>query len=141
MPNHLRFSLPGNKDSVLTVRTAISSYAKSVGFSEEAVDDIGISITEACRIVCCHGNERKACRFLVVCSMREDTLEIKISSNNAEFTVEKEECEKCRHCTGDGDLSMFILSSLMDKAELEEESDNRKSLAMEKIKINKEREK
>jgi anti-sigma regulatory factor (Ser/Thr protein kinase) len=134
MPNQLRFSLPGNKDSVNTVRAAISNYAKSLGFSEEAVEDIGISVTEGCRIICCHGYERMACRFLVVCGMNEGTLHLKISNNNAEFTIEKEECDRCTHCTGDGDLSLFILSSLMDKAELEENVDGAKNLVMEKIK-------
>ena len=134
MPNSLRFSLPGNKDSIATVRAAVSKYAKSAGFSEEAVEDIGISITEACKIVCCHSYDRMACRFLVVSGMYEETLQIKISNNNTEFTVEKEECERCHHCTGDGDLSLFIISSLMDNTELEEQPDGVKVLTMQKQK-------
>lgn len=135
MPNSLRFSLPGNKDSISTTRMAISTYARSAGFSEEAIDDIAVSITEACKIICCHGYERRACRFIVVCGMKEDTINIKISNNNAEFTVDKEECTLCSHCSGDGDLSMFIVSSLMDSAELEDSLDGSKALIMEKMKI------
>jgi len=141
MPNTLRFSLPGNKDSISTVRDAVSKYAKSAGFSEESVGDIGISITEACKIVCCHGYDRMACRFLVVSGMDEETLQIKISNNNTEFTVDKEECDRCKHCTEDGDLSLFIISSLMDKAELEEQPDGVKVLTMEKLKNNEEKDK
>lgn len=139
MPNTLRFSLPGNKDSISTVRDAVFKYAKSLGFSEEARDDIGISITEACQVVCCHGNDKKACRFLLVCSMEEDTLKIKITSNKSEYTMEKEECEDCLYCKGDGELSMFIISSLMDKAELEENADGPKVLIMEKMKVKEDR--
>lgn len=134
MPNTLRFSLPGNKESISTVREAVSRYAKSAGFSEEARNDISISITEACQIVCCHGIEKKACRFLVVCSMEEDTIKIKISNNSAEYIIDKEECEGCPYAAGDGELSMFIISALMDKAELEENSDETKTLFMEKSK-------
>ena len=134
MPNTLRFSLPGNKDSISTVREAVSRYAKSAGFSEEARDDISISITEACQIVCCQFIEKKACRFLLVCNMEEDTIQLKISSNNAEFIIDKEECEGCPYAAGDGELSMFIISSLMDKADLEENSDGSKTLIMEKSK-------
>lgn len=139
MPNTLRFSLPGNKDSISTVRDAVFKYAKAAGFSEEARDDIGISITEACQIVCCHGNDKKACRFLLVCSMEEDTLQLKIASNKAEYIIDKDECEDCPYCKGDGELSMFIISSLMDKADLEENPDGAKILIMEKTKVKEDR--
>lgn len=134
MPNSLRFSLPGNKESIFTVRLAIVGYAKSAGFSEEAIDDIGISITEACRVVCCHGEERMACRFLVVCSMKEDTIMLKLSSNNAEFIVDKEECDMCGYRKGDCELSMFILSSLMDSVDFDEDGEGSKILVMQKTK-------
>ena len=66
-------------------------------------------------------------------------LQIKISNSNAEFTVDKNECELCGHCPGDGELSMFIISSLMDKTDLEKDADGVKSLFMEKMKVKEDR--
>jgi hypothetical protein len=71
--------------------------------------------------------------------MEEDTLKIKITSNKSEYIMEKEECEDCLYCKGDGELSMFIISSLMDKAELEENADGPKVLIMEKMKVKEDR--
>jgi len=134
MPNQLRFSLPGSKDSVSAVRLAVASYANSSGFSLLDVEDISVAISEACKIICCHGHDRLACRFLVLVGMMEDTLRITISDSNGEYTIEKGECQRCGHCPEDGDLAMFILSSLMDKAELSDQPGGGKTLVMEKKK-------
>jgi serine/threonine-protein kinase RsbW len=135
MPNKLRFSLPGSKDSVSAVRLAVASYANSSGFSLLEVEDICVAISEACKIICCHGHDRLACRFLVLVGMEENVLHISMSDNNGEFTIEKGECPRCGHCPEDGDLAMFILSSLMDKVELSDQPNGGKILVMEKKKV------
>lgn len=132
MPNQLRFSLPGSKESIAAVRSAVASYANSLGFSMLEVEDISIAITEACKVICCHGHEGFSCRFLVVVGMVEGSLVITVSDNSQGFTIEKKACELCGHCPDDGDMAMFILSSLMDEAKLNDQSDGIRKLVMVK---------
>lgn len=133
MRNQLRFSLPGNKENVTTARLAVASYANTSGFSLEDVEDLSVAISEAWKVVCCHGHKELIGRFLVVCGMQGETLSITISESNSGFTIEKRDCIKCDNCPKDGDLSMFIISSLMDKAELKEDADGGRKLIMEKV--------
>ncbi len=133
MPNQLRFSLPGNRENVTTARLAVASYASTSGFSMLEVEDMSVAVSEAWKVICCHGHKELIGRFLVVCGMVDDTMHITISESNAGFTIEKRDCVRCGNCPKEGELSMFIISSLMDKAELKESAEGGRKLIMEKI--------
>ena len=138
MPDRLRFSMPGDKDSITAVRAAIASYANSAGFSLMEVEDVSIAITEACKIICCHGLDGWACRFLVLVKAKDDVLDITISGNSSEILEKGKACKICARCPDDGELAMFILSSLMDEAMLTDDSEGTRTLVMKKRKERKE---
>lgn len=133
MRDLLKFSVPGNPEYVKIVKSAVQSAAGVADYSLEAVDDMGIAVGEACKLITCHESNCFAKFYDVECIIEEDKMEITISDE----VCAKEGIEKymkpCMDCPNEGNLGVLVIKSLMDEVEIIKE-DKKKSIRMVKNK-------
>lgn len=129
--DHLKFIIPGKPEYLTMVRLAISSIAASAGFDVEMTEDIKTAVCEACKTIACHGYTNLSDKYDVECSVGEGMIEIVVKDECVEHTIEKE-CSTCYDCPNNGDLSSFVIESLMDSVEFAAFDDGRKIIRMVK---------
>lgn len=131
MSDVLKFSIPGKPEYVQAVRLAIGSVACKSNFDVEKIEDIKVAVSEACKLVTCHGYDSFSEKYEINVEIWEDKIEITVS-DLCGHTIEKH-CRQCTKCPEDGDLSVFVMDSLMDETEIVS-NESGKSIRMVKIK-------
>lgn len=132
MSDMLKFSVPGNPEYVKIVKSAAQSAAGVANYSIEAVDDIGIAVGEACKLITCHESKCFCDHYEIECTMEEDRMQIIISDEFSNHGIEKY-MKPCMDCPNEGNLGFLVIKSLMDEVEIIKE-DNKKSIRMVKCK-------
>lgn len=117
MADKLTFVIPGKPEYITMVRLAVGSAADNAGFNVEQIEDIKNAVGEACKNICCHGSEGWAEEFQVECLIDEEKMEIYVKDNSTEHNVKKL-YKPCLDCPNEGDLALFVITSLMDKLEI-----------------------
>ncbi len=133
MGDIFKFSIPGKPDYVSMVRIAIASLASNAGFNVEAIDDIKVAVSEACKFVTCHGHEGWSNRYDVVCEIGETQIRIMVNDSTEGHDLYKN-TRSCANCPGEGELGIFIIDTLMDEIQISEKTDGCKSINMVKNK-------
>lgn len=133
MADVLTFSIPGKPEYVQMVRLAIGSVANKAGFDMDKVDDIEVAVGEAFKLVTCHGHDGWGEKYGLEVNVDDDRIEIKISDNCTTHDIEKT-CRQCQRCPEDGDLSVFVINSLMDEIEMISSENDNRSVRMVKVK-------
>ena len=131
MSDLLRFSIPGKPDYVQMVRLAIASVAGKAKFDMEAIEDIKVSVGEACKNITCHGHEGWAASYGVDCELFDTRIVITVTDNCGCHDLVKGE-RPCRVCPDEGNLAIFVIQSLMDEAEFTEDDEGNKCIRMVK---------
>ncbi|MDD2217228.1 MAG: ATP-binding protein [Eubacteriales bacterium] len=129
----VRFSIPGKPKYVQMVRLAVGSIASQVGFDIEKIEDMTVAVGEACKLVTCHGQEKFSEYYDVVAQICEESVTITVSDFSSGHNIEKR-FQQCVQCPQEGDLSTFIIESLMDKVETTENEKGNKKIIMVKNK-------
>lgn len=117
MADKLTFIIPGKPEYITMVRLAVGSAADNAGFNIEQIEDIKNAVGEACKNICCHGSEGWAEEFQVECFIDDKKMEIYVKDNSTEHNVKKL-YKACMDCPNEGDLALFVITSLMDKLEI-----------------------
>lgn len=117
MADKLTFIIPGKPEYITMVRLAVGSAADNAGFNIEQIEDIKNAVGEACKNICCHGSEGWAEEFQVECFIDDEKMEIYVKDNSTEHNVKKL-YKACMDCPNEGDLALFVITSLMDKLEI-----------------------
>ncbi len=133
MADILTFSIPGKPEYVQMVRLAIGSVANKSGFDMEKVDDIEVAVGEAFKLVTCHGHESWGSKYGLEVRVYDDKMEIEIADNCITHDIEKT-CVQCARCPEDGDLSVFVMNSLMDEIEMSSNENGNRKIRMVKVK-------
>ena len=117
MADKLTFVIPGKPEYITMVRLAVGSAADNAGFNIDQIEDIKNAVGEACKNICCHGSEGWAEEFQVECLIDDEKMEIYVKDNSTEHNVKKL-YKPCLDCPNEGDLALFVITSLMDKLEI-----------------------
>ena len=117
MADKLTFVIPGKPEYITMVRLAVGSAADNAGFNIDQIEDIKTAVGEACKNICCHGSEGWAEEFQVECLIDDEKMEIYVKDNSTEHNVKKL-YKPCLDCPNEGDLALFVITSLMDKLEI-----------------------
>ena len=133
MSDLLKFSVPGNPEYVKIVKTAAQSAAAVADYSLEAVDDIGIAVGEACKLITCHGFDGWSNSYDIECAIEEDKITIEVKDEHCLHQIKKDK-RPCMDCPNEGDLGMLVIKSLMDDVEIIKEEGKKKSIKMVKHK-------
>lgn len=133
MSDLLKFSVPGNPEYVKIAKTAAQSAAAACDYSVEAVDDIGIAVGEACKLITCHGFDGWSDSYDIECTIEEDKITIEVKDEHCLHRIKKDR-RLCMDCPNDGELGMMVIKSLMDDVEIVKEEGKKKSIKMVKHK-------
>lgn len=133
MSDLLKFSVPGNPEYVKIAKTAAQSAAAACDYSVEAVDDIGIAVGEACKLITCHGFDGWSDSYDIECTIEEEKITIEVKDEHCLHRIKKDR-RLCMDCPNDGELGMMVIKSLMDDVEIVKEEGKKKSIKMVKHK-------
>lgn len=133
MSDLLKFSVPGNPEYVQIVKTAAQSAAGIADYTLEAVEDIGIAVGEACKLITCHGFDGWSKSYDIECVIDENHMQITISDEYCIHEIKKDK-RPCMDCPNEGNLGMLVIKSLMDEVEIINEEGREKSIRMVKHK-------
>ncbi len=117
MADKLTFVIPGKPEYITMVRLAVGSAADNAGFNIDQIEDIKTAVGEACKNICCHGSDGWAEEFQVECLIDDEKMEIYVKDNSTGHNVKKL-YKPCLDCPNEGDLALFVITSLMDKLEI-----------------------
>ena len=133
MADKLTFVIPGKPEYITMVRLAVGSAADNAGFNIDQIEDIKNAVGEACKNICCHGSEGWAEEFQVECLIDDEKMEIYVKDKSTEHNVKKL-YRPCLDCPNEGDLALFVITSLMDKLEIIKEENCKNTIKMVKEK-------
>lgn len=133
MSDLLKFTIPGKPEYVQAIKMAVGSAAGSANFCMEAIEDIEIAVAEACKNIACHGAEGFCHTYQVTCEIQEERMIIIVRDSNSGDRLEKL-IKPCLDCPNEGDLAVFVIKSLMDEIEINNESKDYRSIKMVKNK-------
>ena len=133
MADKLTFVIPGKPEYITMVRLAVGSAANNAGFNIDQIEDIKNAVGEACKNICCHGSDGWAEEFQVECLIDDEKMEIYVKDKSTDHSVQKL-YKPCLDCPNEGDLSLFVITSLMDKLEIIKEDNCKNTIKMVKEK-------
>lgn len=126
-----RFVIPGKPKYVNMVRLAIASIAGDIMFDIDAIEDIKISLTEACKLIACHGHEGFCNSYEISCNLYDGKMEIAVTDSCNQYGIHKD-IRPCINCPEDGNLSLVVIDSLMDSVEDTSSEEGRRRIVMVK---------
>ncbi|KNF07317.1 serine-protein kinase RsbW [Gottschalkia purinilytica] len=129
----LKFSIPNKPEYVSVIRLTTSAIASRIGFNIDEIDDIKVSIGEACTNIIKHGLEGKEENFDIEYVVSTDRLDIILRDNGKGFDtsiIEEPGSEELR----ESGLGIFIIKSLMDEVEINSSEGRGTEIKMSKVK-------
>ncbi|WP_332698021.1 anti-sigma B factor RsbW [Halalkalibacter lacteus] len=126
--DHIQMSVPAKPEYVGVVRLTVSGIANRAGFSYDDIEDMKIAVAEACTNVVTHAYEDGG-TINISCFLFANRLEIVVADKGQSFDVSEVRdhlgpVDSTRPIADlkEGGLGLFLISSLMDKVELSNES-------------------
>jgi len=107
----INIEISSNPKFVSIVRLTASGIANKMGFSIEDIDDIKVSLSEACTNVIKH---TKAEKMTISFNLFEDRLEILVNDNGKGYDYKTLEKPRVNNLKESG-MGIFIIESLMDE--------------------------
>lgn len=132
MADQVRIVIPGKPEYTTMIRLAIGSAATEAGFSVEDVEDIKVATSEACKNICCHGNDAYASKIEIECNVERGKIEIKVIDQSEGESLEKVN-KPCMDCPKEGDLGLYIINSIMNEVKVSSHAQGQKSITMVKV--------
>ena len=133
MADKLTFVIPGKPEYITMVRLAVGSAADNAGFNIDQIEDIKNAVGEACKNICCHGSDGWAEEFQVECLIDDEKMEIYVKDKSTSHSVKKL-YKPCMDCPNEGDLALYVITTLMDKLEIIKEENCKNTIKMVKEK-------
>lgn len=133
MADNLKFVIPGKPDYITMVRLAVGSIADTAGFDYEEIEDIKTAVSEACKNVTCHGSEGFAEEYEVECVVEKDKIQITVRDKSEGHNLKKLK-KPCLDCPNEGDLSLYVINTLMSDVEIIKEENCKNTIKMTKAK-------
>ena len=132
MQDKLKFIVPGKPEYATMIRLAIGTVALENGFSIEDAEDIKVATAEACKNICCHGNDSYPESLEIDCLVEKGKIEIKVLDMGEGNSREKVN-PICMDCPKEGDLSLAVIKSIMDEVKVSTLAQGKKFIEMKKI--------
>lgn len=136
MSDLLKFTVPGNPEYVKIVKMAVGSAAANCGFTVDAIEDMGIAVGDACKLITCHGFDGWSDSYDIECTIEDDKMTIEVKDDLCKHGIQKDLTRRpCMDCPNEGNLGIHVIRTLMDEVEIIKEAENKKkSIKMVKYK-------
>ena len=133
MADKLKFVIPGKPEYISMVRLAVGSIADTAGFDYEEIEDIKTAVSEACKNITCHGSEGFAEEYEVECIVEKDRIQITVRDTSEGHNLKKLK-KPCLDCPNEGNLSLYVINTLMSDVEIIKEENCKNTIKMIKAK-------
>ena len=133
MADKLKFVIPGKPEYITMVRLAVGSIADTAGFDYEEIEDIKTAVSEACKNITCHGSEGFAEEYEVECIVEKDRIQITVRDTSEGHNLKKLK-KPCLACPNEGNLSLYVINTLMSDVEIIKEENCKNTIKMIKAK-------
>lgn len=129
--DQLKFTIPGKPEYLTMLRLAVSSVAANAGFDLDGAEDIKTAVSEACKLVSCHGFDGFSDKYELQCSVEKGRIEIIIEDKCEQHTLEKVH-KPCKNCPTEGNIGVYVIQTLMNEVEINVLENGQKSIKMVK---------
>ena len=127
----LSLKIPGKPEYIKGTRLFIGSVAANAGFDVEQCEDLKTAVSEACKNISCHGSLGYSDEYEVTCLLEHDKITVTVTDLSESHQLEKLN-KPCKNCPKEGDLSIFIIRSLVDELEFGNNENELKYITMVK---------
>lgn len=142
MVDKINLNISSNKgdtaEYMSVIRLTTSAVASKVGFDIEEIDDIKVSIGEACNNIITHGLEDDGGSFNIEYSVYKEKLVISVKDNGSGFDtsdIKQPKIDDNVAKIDESGLGIFIIKSLMDEVVINSDKEHGTEIIMTKIKI------
>ncbi|ARK28618.1 anti-sigma B factor RsbW [Halalkalibacter krulwichiae] len=126
--DHIQMSVPAKPEYVGVIRLTVSGIANRVGFTYDEIEDMKIAVAEACTNVVNHAYEEGGV-MNVSFYLYEDKIEIVVADQGQSFDIASVRdqlgpvnADRPVADLKEGGLGLFLINTLMDKVEINDES-------------------
>lgn len=136
----IKLKIPAKGEYLSLIRLTASSVAAKMGFNIDDIDDVKVSMGEACTSIIESLNPGEESEFKIEYTVSEDKLKIKVKNkikSKSEYSTEKnedtEEALDLSDLLEDG-LGIMIIQSLMDEVNISGAGEDETEIKMIKLK-------
>jgi serine/threonine-protein kinase RsbW len=121
--------IPARAEYVGVVRLLISGVASRLGYHYDDIEDMKLAVAEACTNAITHAYKDTEGQIIVGCATHMDRLEIMVVDHGESFDIEHiqrhlnpiDRTQPIENLT-EGGLGLFLIDTLMDKVEINNEA-------------------
>lgn len=114
----VKLDIPARPEYVVLGRLALAGMLRSEGYSEDAVADLKLALTEACSNSVQHAYPHGEGQVHLVFAVHDDRVVIEISDDGAGFDFNAVECPDCSAVTGvrygESGMGISIIRAVVD---------------------------
>jgi len=119
----VKLDIPARPEYVVLGRLALSGLLRSRGFSDDAVADLKLALTEACSNSVRHAYDHDDGQVHIAFTLHDDRVIIQIRDEGAGFHEDDADCPDCRAVPeitlGEGGMGISIIRAVVDEFSLE----------------------
>jgi serine/threonine-protein kinase RsbW len=135
--DYVKLDIPARPEYVVLGRLALAGLLRSRGYSEDAVADLKLALTEACSNSVRHAYDDEDGQVHMVFTMHDDRVVIEICDDGAGFDVDEVDCPECATIPGlpkgEGGMGISIIRAVVDGLDVRKQRDGGTSLVFTKL--------
>ncbi len=134
---YVKLDIPARAEYVVLGRLALAGMLRSRGYSEDAVADLKLALTEACSNSVRHAYSDDGGQVHLAFSVDDERVVIQIHDDGSGFDVHDVECPECVAYpgvgNGEGGLGISIIRAVVDDFDLRKAADGGTLLVLTKL--------
>ena len=136
--DHVKLDIPARPEYVVLGRLALAGLLHSRGYSEDAVADLKLALTEACSNSVRHAYDDDGDgQVHMAFTMHDDRVVIEICDDGAGFDADEVDCPECATIPGlpkgEGGMGISIIRAVVDCLDVRKQRDGGTSLVFTKL--------
>jgi serine/threonine-protein kinase RsbW len=136
MDELVRLDIPARAEYVLLGRLALTGVLRNRGYSEDAVADLKLALTEACSNSVRHAYDHENGQVHLSFSVQDDRIVLEILDEGAGFHEDDVDCPECQGMPDlrlDGGMGISIIRAVVDEFRLERPETGGSKLVLTKL--------
>lgn len=133
----VKLDIPARPEYVVLGRLALAGMLRSRGYSEDAVADLKLALTEACSNSVQHAYDDSDGQVHLVFEVHEDRVVVQISDDGAGFDLEAIDCPECAAVPGvrygESGMGISIIRAVVDEFDARMRPDGGTLLVLTKL--------
>ncbi len=125
-------TIPGDPGYIKIAETAACQAASLHGMDVEKATDLKLAVSEACRLVTCHGFEGWSRSYDITCEIDDEAVTITVKDDLCAHDKAKDEGMRCPDCPSEGDIGIKMIEVIMDEVSISKAEAGCKSITLVK---------